>query len=219
MILRSILLSLLVGFLPLILGTAPHSSADPIRVLIFGDSITAGYGVGKSEAFPAVLDSLAHQKGYTNLEIINGGLSGETSAGGLRRIDWMLRQPIDVFLLELGGNDGLRGLDLDQTRSNLNAILTKVQNKYPDAQLIVAGMQVPPNLGIEYTQQFSSLYPEIAKKHGAILIPFLMKGVGGTETYMQNDGIHPNERGHEKIAELVWPYVEQALQKLPNSAK
>lgn len=190
---------------------------DAVRVLIFGDSIAAGHGVGKSEAFPAELQKLADQNGYENVEIINGGLSGETSAGGLRRIDWMLRRPVDVFMLELGGNDGLRGLELDQTRKNLNAILEKVKAQYPGVALIVAGMQVPPNLGTEYTEEFKSLYPGLAEKHDAILIPFLLKDVGGIEKYNQNDGIHPNEKGHELIAEHAWPYLEKAIKNIqPN---
>ncbi|MGM0587678.1 MAG: arylesterase [Bacteroidota bacterium] len=194
-------------------GFTSTNEPELISVLIFGDSITAGYGVGKSEAFPAVLDSIAAAQGYNHVEFINGGLSGETSAGGLRRIDWMLRNPVDVFVLELGGNDGLRGLNLEQTRKNLNAIIEKVKQKNPEATIVIAGMQVPPNLGNEYTEQFQSLYPEVAKQHNAILIPFLLQGVGGTEQFMQNDDIHPNIEGHEKIAELAWPYFEKAIRQ------
>lgn len=198
----------------LILFASVNQQEDEVRVLIFGDSITAGYGIGKDNAFPALLDQKADSLGYEHVNFVNGGLSGETSAGGLRRVDWMLRQPVDVFVLELGGNDGLRGLDLDDTKKNLNGILEKVEEKYPEAVLVVAGMQVPPNLGDEYTQEFKKMYKDVAEKHNAVLIPFILEDVGGIKEFNLNDGIHPNAQGHRIIAENIWPVFEKIFKEM-----
>ena len=147
-------------------------------ILFFGNSLTAGYGVDPSEAFPALIqnkiDSLK-----LDYKVINGGVSGETSAGGNGRIDWILRQPVDIFVLELGGNDGLRGIPLTETKKNLQAIIDKVKTKYPEAKLVLAGMQIPPNMGQQYATEFKNLYPGLAEKNKASLIPFLLQGVGG----------------------------------------
>lgn len=182
-----------------------------LKVMVFGDSITAGYGIEKSSAFPAMLDSIATSQGY-NVDIINAGLSGETSAGGLRRIDWMLQRPIDIFMLELGGNDGLRGIDLSSTRENLNGILSRVRARYPDVVIIIAGMEVPPNLGLDYTQDFSKIYTEISQSYDAILIPFLLEKVAGYPDLNLPDGIHPMPEGHKLVAETAWPYLKKALE-------
>jgi acyl-CoA thioesterase-1 len=157
-----------------------QSDSNPKKVLFFGDSITAGYGLNKSEAFPAFIQEKIDSLGW-NFEAVNAGLSGETSAGGLRRIDWMLRQDFDVFILELGGNDGLRGIDLESTKSNLRGIIDKVREKNPDAHILLAGMQVPPNLGQDYTTKFRKMYPELAEEESITLIPFLLEDVGGAE--------------------------------------
>src|SRR5882762_1249559 len=142
-------------------------------ILFFGDSLTAGYGLSPEEAFPALVEKLLIKE-EKKVKVINAGLSGETSAGGLSRIDWVLRQPIDVFVLELGANDGLRGLPLDQTKKNLQAIIDKVKSKYPKAKIVLAGMMVPPNMGKSYSDGFQKVYPDLAAKNKCKLIPFLL---------------------------------------------
>ena len=191
-------------------GAAAQDSSG--RILIFGDSITAGYGLEKSMAFPALIQNRIDSLGW-DYKVVNAGLSGETSAGGLRRIDWMLRQDFDVFILELGGNDALRGIDLENTKKNLQGIIDKVRKLKPDARIILAGMQVPPNLGPEYTRKFREMFPELARENDITLIPFLLEGVGGFDRYMQGDGIHPNARGHRKVAENVWEVLKPILRK------
>lgn len=179
-------------------------------ILFYGDSLTAGYGLSPEEAFPALIENKIKQQGKS-CKVINGGLSGETSAGGLSRIDWMLRQPIDIFILELGANDGLRGLPLEQTRSNLQGIIDKVKSKNPDVKIVVAGMLVPPNMGKEYADEFKQVYPELAKKNKATLIPFLLKDVGGIEKLNLPDGIHPNSEGHKIVADNIWKVINTML--------
>jgi acyl-CoA thioesterase-1 len=135
--------------------------------------------------------------------VINAGLSGETTAGGLSRIDWVLRKPIDVFVLELGGNDGLRGLPIAESKKNLQAIIDKVKAKNPNVKIVVAGMMVPPNMGPDYTSQFQTIFQEVARKNKATLIPFLLVGVGGNEKLNLSDGIHPNVEGHKIVSNTV----------------
>ncbi len=180
------------------------------NILFFGDSLTAGYGLSAEEAFPALLEKELNKNGKA-VKVTNGGLSGETSAGGLARIDWLLRKPIDVFVLELGANDGLRGLPLDQTRKNLQAIIEKVNEKYPTAKIVLAGMMVPPNMGKQYTEEFKNMYPQLAKKNNATLISFLLKDVGGIEKLNQADGIHPTAEGNKIIARNLKPIIEKLL--------
>jgi acyl-CoA thioesterase-1 len=144
-------------------------------------------------------------------KIINAGLSGETSAGGLTRIDWVLRQPIDVFVLELGPNDGLRGLPLEQTEQNLQAIIDKVKAKYPKARIVIAGMMVPPNMGPEYSQKFKAIFPRLAAKNNATLIPFLLEDVAGIESLNLDDRIHPNVEGHKIVADNIIKTIEPLL--------
>src|SRR5690606_1870290 len=144
-------------------------------------------------------------------KVINAGLSGETSAGGLSRVDWVLRQPIDVFVLELGANDGLRGLPVEQTRKNLQAIIDKVKGRYPKAKIVIAGMMVPPNLGPEYAAEFRKIFPELARKNDATLIPFLLQDVAGHASLNLNDGIHPNREGHKIIADNVYSVLRDLL--------
>lgn len=189
---------------------AGDSEDDPLTVLFFGDSITAGNGLVPEEAFPALIKERVDALGWS-VEVTNAGLSGETSAGGLRRIDWMLRSPVDVFVLELGGNDALRGMNLAETRRNLQAIVDTVLARSPDARIVVAGMQIPPNFGPRYTSTFRDLYPELAAENDAVLIPFLMEGVGGVPSLMQGDGIHPTAEGHAVMAETTWRYLEPVL--------
>jgi acyl-CoA thioesterase-1 len=185
---------------------------DPVRVMFFGDSITAGYQLDEGEAFPAVLQEKTDSLGW-NVEFINAGLSGETSAGGLRRIDWVLQEPVDVFVLELGGNDGLRGTPLEETRSNLEAILEAAREAHPNAELVVAGMQIPPNLGAEYTEGFRQIFPELAQAEDAALIPFILEGVAGVPRLNLPDGIHPTAEGHEILAENVWDVIEPLVRE------
>ena len=185
--------------------------AKPKVVLFFGDSLTAGYGLSPEEAFPAVAEKSLQKSGAT-VRVINAGLSGETSAGGLTRIDWVLRQPVDVFVLELGANDGLRGLPLQQTRNNLQTIIDKVKTRNPTCKIVLAGMMIPPNMGKDYATSFRNLFGEIAKKNNSILIPFLLDGVGGDERLNQADGIHPTAEGHriigENLAKILLPLMK-----------
>jgi acyl-CoA thioesterase I len=181
-------------------------SNAPKTILFFGDSLTAGYGLSPEEAFPALVEKKLVKNGKPS-KVVNAGLSGETSAGGLTRIDWILRQPVDIFVLELGANDGLRGLPLDQTQKNLQAIIDKVKARYPKVRVVVAGMMVPPNMGQDYTTKFRKIFPDIAKKNNATLIPFLLQDVAGDEKLNQADGIHPNVEGHRIVADNVYKVI------------
>ena len=192
-------------------GAAVAEEADSTRtVLFYGDSLTAGYGIDREQAFPALIQARIDSLGW-DFEVFNAGLSGETSAGGLRRIDWILRQKVDVFVLELGANDGLRGIDLKDTRSNLQGIVDRVKTKYPDVVLVVVGMQMPPNLGPEYTAEFKGLYSSLAEQNGAALIPFLLAGVGDRPELNLPDGNHPTVAGHKVVAENVWAVLGPLL--------
>ena len=179
-------------------------------ILFYGDSLTAGYGLSQEQAFPALVENLLKEKGK-KVRVINAGLSGETSAGGLSRIDWILRQPIDIFVLELGANDGLRGLPVEETIKNLQSIMDKVTTKYPNVKFVLAGMMVPPNMGLEYTEKFKNIYPALAKKNDAVLLPFLLEGVAGDESLNLPDGIHPNVKGHwivaRNVLEVILPLI------------
>ena len=186
------------------------SSPDPQVILFFGDSLTAGFGLAPEEAFPAIVEKNLQEKGV-DVKVVNAGLSGETSAGGLSRIDWILRQRIDLFVLELGANDGLRGLPLDQTRKNLQSIIDKVKTKNPACKIVLAGMMVPPNMGKDYADNFRELYKELTKKNKATLIPFLLEGVGGIERLNQADGIHPTVEGHKIVAGNVTRVITPLL--------
>ena len=187
-----------------------QASTAPKVILFYGDSLTAGYGLSPEEAFPALVEKKLN-KSEKKVKVVNAGLSGETSAGGLSRIDWVLRQPIDIFVLELGANDGLRGLPVDQTRKNLQGIIDKVKSKYPTCKIVLAGMMVPPNMGKEYTEDFRSVYPSLASKNKATLIPFILDGVGGIEKLNQADGIHPNVEGHQIISNRIVGVFEKLL--------
>lgn len=179
-------------------------------ILFLGTSLTAGYGVGLQQAYPSVIQQKLDSAGYA-YRVINAGLSGETSAGGLRRIDWSLQQPFDVFVLELGANDGLRGLSVDAMRANLDTILMKVKASNPDAAIVIAGMEAPPNLGAKYTTSFRNVFRDLAAKYDATLIPFLLEGVGGKPQLNQDDGIHPNVAGHKLVAQNVWQRLQPLL--------
>jgi len=187
--------------------TAPSKDKT---ILFFGNSLTAGLGLKLEEAFPAViqrrLDSL-------NLpyQVINAGLSGETTASGKNRVGWVLNQKVDIFVLELGANDGLRGIPLSETRKNLQDIIDIVREKNPKAQIILAGMQIPPNMGEEYTTEFRTIFPELAEKNHIKLIPFLLENVAGIPELNQDDGIHPTVEGQKIVAENVWAVLKGML--------
>lgn len=184
----------------------------PVTVMVFGDSIAAGYGIDPEQAFPALLQGIAVDAGF-EVQVINAGLSGETSAGGLRRIDWVLQRPVDIFMLELGGNDGLRGIDPSNTKQNLVGIIQKVRDKNPGVEIILTGMEAPPNLGDDYTTRFRMLYREIAESEGVKLMPFILEGVAGIPELNLADGIHPTPEGHEIIASNLWAYLKPILEK------
>ena len=188
----------------------PTSATKKQIVLFYGNSLTAGYGVEPSQAFPALVGQKIDSAGL-NYSVINAGLSGETTAGGKSRISWVMRQPVTVFVLELGGNDGLRGLPLTATRQNLQAIMDTVRRKSPQATIVLAGMQIPPNMGTTYTKEFRGLFKELADKNKAILIPFLLENVGGIPKLNQADGIHPTPAGHKIVANTVWQVLRPLL--------
>ena len=200
----------------LILGllgfTLSGLAAEPKTIVCLGDSITAGYGLANpaAEAYPALLQEkiAGHSLAY---RVVNAGLSGDTTAGGLRRINWLLRQHIDILVLALGGNDGLRGIPPEVTRSNLVGIIDAVRSRYPSARIILAGMQMPTNLGEDYTSRFRAIFPAVAEEKHCILIPFLLEGVGGEPNMNQADMIHPTAEGQTLVADNVWKTLVQIL--------
>lgn len=179
-------------------------------ILFFGNSLTAGMGLDPNEAFPALIqekvDSL--QLAY---KVVNAGLSGETTASGKNRLGWVLNSDIDVFVLELGANDGLRGISLEETRRNLQEIIDVVKQKNPNTTIILAGMQIPPNMGQDYTSEFRDIFPDLAKKNKIGLIPFLLEDVAGNPELNQPDGIHPTAEGQKIIANNIWPIIAETI--------
>ncbi len=190
----------------------PAKAVKKPVLMFFGNSITAGYQLDPDEAFPALINDKMDTSGY-DYQVINAGLSGETSAGGLSRIDWVLNTVPDVFVLELGANDGLRGLDLAESKINLQGIIDKVKKANPEVHLVIAGMEMPPNLGKTYTDSFRKIFQELASENEAVLIPFILEGVGGIPKYNLPDGIHPTAEGHMIIAKNIWQYLEPVLVK------
>lgn len=192
----------------------PTSEKEAKKVILFfGNSLTAGYGVDADESFPSLIqqriDSLS-----LPYRVVNAGVSGETTATGLNRLDWVLeKQKVDVFILELGANDGLRGLPPSQTQNNLNAMIEKVRSAYPKAKIILAGMMVPPSMGQVYSEKYNPIFREIADKKDVYLIPFLLENVGGVDSLNQSDGIHPNPAGAEIVSENVWEILGPILEK------
>ena len=186
--------------------------AKPVKnILFFGNSLTAGFGLNDpAESFPSVIEHTIDSL-HLPYKVVNAGVSGETSSGGNSRIEWILRQPVDVFILELGANDGLRGIPLAETKKNLQSITDKVKKKYPAAQLILAGMQVPPNMGQDYASGFHTLFSDLAKQNDMLLIPFLLEGVGGVKELNQADGIHPTAQGAKIVAANVWTVLKGVL--------
>ena len=199
---------LVLSFLWMFSALIHHNDGESKTIIFYGDSITAGYGIGTEFAFPHLIESQLDKEGF-DVEIVNAGLSGETSAGGLTRIDWILNRKFDVFVLELGANDGLRGLPVSETHKNLQAIIDKVKTKYPNTRIMLAGMMVPPNMGQDYAKAFERIYPQLAEKNKAMLIPFLLKDVAGIADLNQPDGIHPNPKGHKIIADNLYPFFKE----------
>jgi acyl-CoA thioesterase-1 len=180
------------------------------RIVVLGDSITAGFGLDPSQAYPALLQQKIDAAGLP-LAVVNAGLSGDTTAGGLRRVDWVLGEGADVLVIALGGNDGLRGLSPKQTEENLLGIIKKARAKLPGISVIIAGMQMPENMGREFVQKFSAVFPRVAAEAGVTLMPFLLEGVGGVPELNQADMIHPTPEGQMRVAENVWKVVEKVL--------
>lgn len=198
---------------------APETTAASTMrtVLIVGTSLTAGLGLpDPSLAYPALLQQKADSAGY-KVRIVNAGVSGETSAGALRRLDWVLQEPVSVFVLETGANDGLRGQDPDSLRANLAAILDRVRRQQPPPRILLVGMQALPNLGQAYLRRFRSVYPGVARQYDVPLVPFLLQDVAGVDSLNQADGMHPTAAGQRRVAETMWRYLEPLLRELPSS--
>lgn len=193
-------------------SSAPSSSSK-VKVLFFGTSLTAGYGLDPAIAFPRLVAEQAEKDGLP-VEAINAGLSGETSAGAVRRIDWTLKTPVDVVVLETGGNDALRALNADSLEKNLRALVGRVQQAQPEAKILLAVMEAPPNLGASYTRQFRDAYVRVAREKGVMLLPFLLEGVAGHAELNQADGVHPNEKGERLVAANVWKALRPVVEEI-----
>ena len=215
--LSTTLLPLLLALLVTVRAESPavSAAAAPRVILFLGDSLTAGYGLddASTQAFPALIERRLRETGRGGeFAVVNAGVSGDTTAGGLHRIDWLLtRRSPEVFILELGGNDGLRGLPPAETERNLRAIVAKVRAKNPAVRVIVAGMMMPTSFGEDYVKRFAAVFPAVAQAENATLIPFVLEGVGGDPKLNQRDGIHPTAEGHRVVAEVVWRYLEPLL--------
>jgi acyl-CoA thioesterase-1 len=192
-----------------LLAVLPGPARGTERVVVaLGDSLTAGLGVAADEAWPALIESRLRREGFS-YRVVNAGVSGDTTAGGLRRVDWVLRNRPEVAVVALGANDGLRGLATDAMESNLVAIVERL--RAGGARVLVAGMQVPPNYGAVYARAFSGVFPDVARRTGSTLVPFLLDGVAADPRLNQPDGIHPNAAGHRAIAEHLWPHLVALL--------
>ncbi len=195
-------------------SSADSTAPADIRVLVLGNSIAAGLGVPSDASFPSRLQQKVDSLGW-DVRIQNAGVSGETTAGGLRRIGWLLDEKVDVLVLELGGNDGLRGVDPTATEENLTGIIDTTIATYPDAHVLLAGMRIPPNLGSEYTEQFRKVYPAVAERYERVtFVPFISEEVMGVDSLVQDDGIHPNVAGHRRVAQSVWTRLRPLLKQL-----
>lgn len=181
-------------------------------VLFVGTSLTAGLGLPPAQAFPAVIQQKVDSAGLP-FRVVNAGVSGETSAGALRRLEWLLRQPFDVVVLETGANDMLRGTNVDSTRANIEAIIDKIREARPESQIVLAGMLAAPNLGREYVVRFRDMYPELATENDLPLIPFLLQDVAAVDSLNQGDGLHPNASGARAVADNVWGTLEPVLRQ------
>lgn len=209
---RAVLLMLMA---PLLVPGAGNGGAPdaPRTVLVLGDSLAAGYGVTPEESWPARLEARIVEAGLP-FTVVNAGVSGDTTAGGRRRIAWQLRRPVDLLVVELGGNDGLRGIPPATTRSNLLAIVQAAREKFPDLPVVLAGMQMPPSMGPDFARDFAAVFPEVARETGATLIPHLLDGVGGEPEMNQPDLIHPTAEGHDRVAATAWKTLEPVLRRM-----
>lgn len=194
-------------------GAFAQESPSPVAkktIVFLGDSLSAGSGVKPQQSFPALVGDKIRERGLP-FEVVNAGVGGDTTAGGLRRLEWLLQRKVDVLVLELGGNDGLRGLPIRSIKSNLQGMIDKAKAKQPEVKIVIAGMQMPPNVGAEYREQFRQVFYDVAKENNATMIPFLLEGVGGLREFNQPDLIHPNPAGHKIVADVVWQVIEPLL--------
>jgi acyl-CoA thioesterase-1 len=198
--------------------TVATVEATGVRVLFIGTSLTAGLGLDPDSSFPAILQRTADENGL-HVTMINAGLSGETSAGALRRVEWLLRDKVDVVVIETGANDGLRALDPDSTRANLVAIIRKVRETRPEARILLAQMEAPPNLGARYTRAFHDNFMTVARDEGVTLIPFFLEGIAAVPGMNQSDGIHPNEEGTRRAARNIWKALGPVLRQVPGAIR
>jgi acyl-CoA thioesterase-1 len=202
-------------------ATAADSGAGSIRtpvVLFFGTSLTAGLGLDPEQAFPSLIEKKALSEGVP-IKVMNAGLSGETTAGAVRRIDWVLRTPVDLVVIEAGANDALRGLAPEDARANLEQLIAAVRAKQPGARIALIQMEAPPNFGVAYTRSFRAIYPEVAAKENVTLLPFLLGGVAGIPRLNQPDGVHPNVSGERIVADNVWKALKPMVAKLDRGSK
>lgn len=192
--------------------TGLRAETTPPTIVFLGDSLTAGYGLENplAEAYPALIQEKLQAAGLPH-RVVNAGISGDTTAGGLRRLNWILRQPVDVLVIALGGNDGLRGVDPEVTRANLQGIIDRAREKYPEVRLFLAGMQMPVNMNETFTRAYREIFPALAKANQITLIPFLLEGVGADPALNQADLIHPTAAGQMRIADNVWPWLRPML--------
>ena len=199
----------------MVVGFESEVPSDDRPVVVFlGTSLTAGMGLERDEdTYVARLESMGRSEGRA-FRAVNAGVSGETSAGGLRRVDWILREPMDVLVIELGANDGLRGQDPEAMRANLIQVIQRTRVRYPKVRVLLAGMEAPPNMGAAYTAAFRSVFPEVANSQDVTLIPFLLDGVAGVYELNQSDRIHPSPGGHQRVAENVWPWLSTVLEEI-----
>jgi acyl-CoA thioesterase-1 len=198
-------------------ASSPAAERIPV-VLFFGTSLTAGYGLAPEQAFPALIEKKAHAEGVP-IKVVNAGLSGETTAGAVRRIDWVLRTPADLVVIEGGANDALRGLPPEAARANLEQLIAAVRAKQPQARIALVQMEAPPNYGVAYTRSFRSIYLDVAKKENVPLLPFLLDGVAGISRLNQADGVHPNVVGERIVADNVWKALKPIVVQLDRAQK
>jgi acyl-CoA thioesterase I len=189
---------------------SPTASPDAPTVVFLGDSLTAGYGLDPDQSYPALIQRKIDEAGL-RYRVVNAGVSGETSAGARRRIDWLLAQPVAVLVVETGGNDGLRGQDPSATAENIQAIVDRARRQPSPPKVVLVGMEALPNYGADYARRFRGIYPQLAKKNGVVLVPFLLDGVAGVASLNQADGIHPTAEGQRKLAETVWKALQPLL--------